>query len=278
MTFHRISLLPMAKNIDGATRTSMMPPLPDWKRDFHQASDAKAHLLYVVFGTNVENLALSRSKYRCQGIPDGVELFSYGRDQHPEVLDSFCDGTAWDKLTAEDPVLAGQIAAQMECVVLRGIFADETTLNYFRDVVGLLTCLIDNGGTAIYDPLSVTWWSPSEWKAKIFEPALPSPHEHVVILVSEERDGFQWFHTRGLLKYGRPDLSLHSVPARYRAAAVELFNRLITFQAHGGLIPEKQEIDMQTLPEGMVCVHQGDENDPNFNNVHVEITWPNHSI
>jgi hypothetical protein len=31
---------------------------------------------------------------------------------------------------------------------------------------------------------------------------------------------------------------------------------------------------MQRLPEGMVCHPGGHLDDPGFNNVHVEITWP----
>jgi hypothetical protein len=253
-------------------------PLPDWKREYHQASDARAFLFYVVFGAKAEDLHLSRSKYRCEGIPNDAELMSYGAAQHPEVLDSFRHGHAWDELVAKSPALANQIATQTECIVLRGAFGDEVTLNYFRDTIGLLTCLLDAGGVAIYDPQGLTWWSPSDWKARIFEPALPRPHEHVVILVSEEYDGTQWFHTRGLRKYGRPDLSLHRVPLKYLDAVVDLFNRFIDFQALGGVIKEGMEIKMQLLPEGMICAHHGNEDDPDFNNAHVEITWPENAL
>jgi hypothetical protein len=30
---------------------------------------------------------------------------------------------------------------------------------------------------------------------------------------------------------------------------------------------------MKRLPKAMICHHQGDLNDPDFNNVHVEIVW-----
>ncbi|KJK21250.1 hypothetical protein UB46_28305 [Burkholderiaceae bacterium 16] len=248
--------------------------LSDWTRDFHQVCDNRAFLFYVVFGANAGNLRLSRSQYRCDGVPDGLELLAYGPGRHPEVLDSFRDGYLWEALQARQPALAETIAAQTECVVLRGTFADEATLNYFRNTIGLLTCMLDCGGVAIYDPQSFTWWSRSDWKTKVFEPGLPQPGEHVVILVSDEEDGTQWFHTRGMRKFGRPDLSLHSVPAGYREAVVDLFNRFIDLHAYGGVIAEGQEIHMRTLPEGMICVHGGDEDDPDFNNVHVEIMWP----
>jgi hypothetical protein len=31
---------------------------------------------------------------------------------------------------------------------------------------------------------------------------------------------------------------------------------------------------MKSLPTGMRCFHRGNEEDPDFNNRHVEITWP----
>lgn len=73
--------------------------------------------------------------------------------------------------------------------------------------------------------------------------------------------------------FGRPDLSIHNVPVQYHQAVIDLCNRFIEFQAFGGVIAEGQEIKIWSLPEGMVCHHRGDMDDPDFNNVHVEITW-----
>jgi hypothetical protein len=75
-------------------------------------------------------------------------------------------------------------------------------------------------------------------------------------------------------KFGRPDLSSHNVPTRYREAVIDLIERFIEFQALGGVIAEGQEISMKRLPSGMTCRHGGDLDDPDFNNVHVEITPP----
>ncbi|CAH0445634.1 hypothetical protein [Ralstonia pseudosolanacearum] len=248
--------------------------LPNWPREFYEPSDQSAFLFYVVFGANVGELRLSRSQYRCEGVPTGIDVMAYGPSEHAEVADSFRKGYVWDELQARRPALAADVAAQLACVIVRGSVPDAPSLNYFRDTIGLLTCLLDSGGVAIYDPQSFAWWSPDDWKARVFEPASPQPFEHVTILVSDEGGDLQWFHTRGLRKYGRPDLSLHGVPIDYRAAVVDLFNRFITFQASGGVIREGQQIRVQALPEGMVCVHGGDEDDPDFNNTRIEIAWP----
>ena len=85
-----------------------------------------------------------------------------------------------------------------------------------------------------------------------------------------------WLHTRGLRKFGRPDISVRPVPLAYVEPVIGLLNRFIELQALGGLIADGQEIRMKDLPAGMICRHAGDLEDPDFNNVHVEIAWPRH--
>jgi hypothetical protein len=55
---------------------------------------------------------------------------------------------------------------------------------------------------------------------------------------------------------------------------IDLCERFIELQAFGARIAEGQEVRMKTLPWGMTCHHAGDLDDPDFNNVHVEITPP----
>jgi hypothetical protein len=45
------------------------------------------------------------------------------------------------------------------------------------------------------------------------------------------------------------------------------------FQALGGVIEKGKELKMRSLPEGMICHYGGGLDDPDLNNVHVEITW-----
>jgi len=129
----------------------------------------------------------------------------------------FRRGYHWDQLTTEDPNLAAKVAAEDSCLVLKGRVIDPPSLNYFRDVIGLLTFFVDAGGVGIYDPQMFKWWAPSEWRSRIFSPGSCAPHDHVVILTSEDRHG-KWIHTRGLRKFGRPDLSVHNVGPQHTSA------------------------------------------------------------
>jgi hypothetical protein len=195
------------------------------------------------------------------------------------VVADFLEGYAWRRLEAEDPDLAGRVRSSPGCVILRGGLADPPTLDYLRDCVGLLTHLLDNGARAVYDPQTLRWYSPRAWREAIFDPAGPVPRHHVVILWSEEEEGgLAWFHTRGMRKFGRPDLSVRRVGPAFREAVIELCNRFIEHQAFGAVIPEGEPIRMASLPPGGVARHGGSLEDPNFNNVHVEIRWPDGAL
>jgi hypothetical protein len=215
------------------------------------------------------------SKYRTTGVPEGIDMMAYGPDSHPEVVDSFREGFVWDAFYRSEPACAEQIAACPHCVLIRGTPADDSTLNYLRDVAGMMTFMLDHGGCGVYDPFGLRYWNPVDWKQKIFEPARPVPERHVVILTSPEDDPTRtWFHTRGLRKFGRPVISVPGVKRELHEAVIDLCNRFIEHQALGLVVEDGRKIRTALLPEGGVARHAGHLDDPDFNNVHLIIRWP----
>ena len=198
---------------------------------------------------------------------------SYGPNSQPEVPDSFRSGYLWDVLGRENASLAESVKAQNQCLIIHGSVADPSDLNYFRGVVGLIQWLIDSGSVGVYDPQSFKWWAVEEWRDNAFASDSGSPRQHVQILLSAEADG-EWLHTRGLRKFGRPDMSIRDVLTDKRDPVIELLNRLIEYQAFGGVIREREAIRMKALPDGLACHHRGNFDDPDFNNLHMEIIWP----
>ncbi len=244
--------------------------MKDWERKYYTESDGRPNLFYVLYGTFEEIQPLSRSTYWSNGVPTGFELMKYKRAKQPEAFDNFCEGYLWETLETEDPEQARMIKDSEHCYILRGEVGDQPDLNYFRDAIGILTYLADSGGVSIFDPHMFKWWQIDEWKSKAFMGHEAYPRHHVVILFSDESKG-QWFHTRGMRKFGRPDLSMCNVVPDIKDCVIEMFNRFIEFQAFGGVIEEGKEISMEGLPGGLFCYHAGNLEDPDFNNVHVEI-------
>lgn len=264
-----------------------------WPRPYFRQPGGTPFLFYVLYGKAAQPLRLSRGQYRCTGVAPTLDLMEYGPDRHPEIVQSFLHGFIWDRLKQESPALAEYVAAQRHCTIVRGTYPDTATLDEFRNAIGLLTCLVDAGCGAIFDAQMFRWWSGDEWKREIFQPAAAIPRAHVTVLWSNEGDAeadaedegegdggseaekaTRWLHTRGMRKFGRPDISLRGVPEDQHDAALDLCNRLIEVQALGGVVQEGEEIRMASLPEGMQCHHAGDLEDPDFNNVHLEIQWP----
>jgi hypothetical protein len=266
----------------------MPDELPTWERPYYCKPGGRPFLFFVVYGAFKELPPLSRSRYRSAGPPAGVSLQRYDATESPEVSNRFREGYLWDELTATDPALARQVAESPGCIILRGELDDQRDLNYLRDSVGLLTYLLDNGGVTLYDPFAFQWWAPDAWRDRIFNPAAAVPRHHVVVLTSDEpndeRQGdgearagctpTTWYHTRGMRRFGRPDISVRGVSSPYHDAAVDLCERFIEYQAFGGVIDEGQEVKVRGLPPGMRCNHAGTLDDPDFNNVRVEVTMP----
>ena len=48
-------------------------------------------------------------------------------------------------------------------------------------------------------------------------------------LVSEEGRGTSWYHTRGMRKYGRPDLSVHGVGAAHADGVTLMIERFVEY-------------------------------------------------
>jgi len=243
--------------------------LPDWTRDHFERGDSHALLLLVVYGEFTDEPQISRSAYRTDGIPHGFDLQKITRVQSPIL--PFADPEFGQGV--HDQKLFKQIGLAPECLVLRGEIPDPENLNYLRDSVGMMSYFLHHGGFAVCDPQQLALFNRDLWQLEVFEPGMAGLGKHVMILYSDESDG-RWFHTRGLRKFARPDLSVRGVPAEYSKTVIELCNRFIRMQQLGARIPEGQEIRMASLPPGLICHHRGNLDDPDFNNVHVEIRWP----
>ena len=252
----------------------MSKELKSWARPHFTPNGGTPLLFYAVFGSFDLSKPLSRSKYRTSGMPDWLEMVSYEKTKQPEVIREYQSGKVWEIMSRDTPLTAKEAENTEQCIVLRGELEDPSTLDYFRDMIGIATWLLDVGGVAVYDPQMLWLWSKDEWRAEIFEPNEPYPERHTAILVSEEEDGSVWYHTRGMRKYGRPDLSVNRVGADHADGVTNLIDRFVAFQALGGVIEEGEVVHMKDLPAGGVCHHRGHLEDPDFNNVHVEVTWP----
>jgi len=242
--------------------------LISWPRPRFEPGGGDALLFFAIYGKFSDDVQLSGERYRTAGTPDGIDIRKLNRTQSEFP---FTSGPIEQLLRPNNPALFALIQHVPECLIVQGAIPDPPDLNYLRDTIGLATCFLDNGGIAIIDPQQFALYDPKRWHGEIFDPHPSRLSSHAIILFSDEPDGTRWYHTRGLRKFGRPDLSMHGVHRDFEFGVIEMFNRFILLQAEGHRIPEGQEIHMASLPSGLTCHHGGSLEDPDFNNVHVEI-------
>ena len=249
--------------------------LVDWKRDQFVSGGGNALLFYAVHGQFEQTFELDGRQYRTNGPPDGLRVEIHDRADNPDT-EYFITDYLGSELEAQGQAIYDEVLKSPQCLMVLGEVQDPPDLNYLRDTVGFIMAMLDQGGIAVCDPQRLTWWTAESWENELFDPAIAVPRHHVIILTSlEEHDPhLTWMHTRGMRKFGRPDLSIRNVPQKYFNIVAELCNRFIEHQAFGMLVAEGQEILMEGLPGGLYCHHKGDFEDPDFNNVHIEMIFP----
>lgn len=246
------------------------PELPPWSRPRFEPGGAHAVLLYALYGSfPTEALAVARDEYRTAGLPAGLDVRRIPRGDAASL--PFLGGDLGRVIAQGQPELFAAAAAAPECLLLKGEFADPATLNYLRDTIGMIAWFFDHGAIAATDPQRLRLYDPIAWWEELFAPLPPKLANHTVILSSPEPGGTRWLHTRGLRKFGRPDVSIRQVTPEQQPAVIEMINRLILLQAEGGRVPEGQPIRLAGLPPGLTCHHAGSLDDPEFNNTHLEI-------
>jgi hypothetical protein len=251
----------------------------DWERPQYEEGGGDASVLFVVFGPKPEPLRVTSLAHRV--LPMDLSLELEYQDPHVAagLLDSPFGATLLQGWEGEEP----SVLAADGCMVMRAEVPDPKDLRYLRNCVGVVTAILEAGGRAAANLQSLGMFTPEQWRGVIFAPDKPQPRLHVNVFHglargapqgagsekagSEKETGLVWLHTRGLRAFGRPDLSIRNVPPDAMAAASELCNRLIETQAYGGLVPDGPV-------EGMVAHTTGTLEDPEFNNLHIELTWP----
>ncbi len=140
----------------------------------------------------------------------------------------------------------------------------------------MLAGLLDIGGVAILDPQILSLFDADEWRRRYLIKDGAPLRNHLLILRDEEEGSDRlWIHTRGLRKFGRPDISLHDVPVSETDRAGALCQRLLELQMLGAHFVDGQTLEVDGMFAGLVAELGGGYDDPQFNNTYVSFYWPN---
>ena len=245
-----------------------------WPRPYWQPSDETLVLNFYVFGRFAEDLAIPAARYASRGLPEGVALQRFGHNALRGWEGYPLKGALGELLKEDAPDAFEQARSTPDVLVVRGELADRDSLDYLRDTMGVLAGLLDVGGVAILDPQILSLFDAEAWRRHYLVPGGAPPRNHVLILRNPDDEGRSHIHTRGLRKFGRPDLSLRHVPDAHAGQAGMLCERLVELQALGARFAEGQPLEVEGLPGELVAHPGGSLDDPRFNNTHVAFDWP----
>lgn len=252
--------------------------VPEWPRPYWQpGADEDALLQFFVFGKfDPRELVIPASRYGSPGLPAGVELKRYQNLELRKWAGYPLSGTLGEIMRDEAPDAYEQARIAPEVLLVHGQLEDGPGLDYLRDTLGVLAALLDIGGRVILDPQILGLFDAAAWRGRYLVPGGAPPRNHVLILRSDEPDGSErsWVHTRGMRKFGRPDLSFRRIPAHELDRAGVLCEKLVEMQALGTRFAAGQVLEVDGMQQALIAQPGGSLDDPEFNNLHVEFRWP----
>ncbi len=241
------------------------------ERQYYQDIGYKPFLFYLIFGVSGEELEVSREKHHVDELPEGLDLRTLTRAEHGDYIDGFLTGAMGNVLAAADQTLFQACKDADRCVVLQGSVAKDDTLDYMRNVIGIIQAFIDKGAVGILDPQTISLYSGDTWTERFFEQEV-NAQKHAVILCSEDYEGY-WLHTRGMAEFGRPDIGIHNVGEDQIHDYEQVINQMIFYGGQGMFFQGKARLHtfdgkaFVVMPE-LVNDFENDE----YNNAYYDVT------
>ncbi len=239
-------------------------------REYYKDINYNPYLFYVVFGVSTEQLQVSRKKHHVDELPAGLDMRMLNRRENADYIDGFFSGSIGKILEDKDYELFEHCKNAEECIVISGKIKDDATFAYMRNVVGFIQAFVENGACGILDCLTFSWFAPQEWSFKYFEKEV-NAQDHVIILYSKEENGY-WLHTRGMAKFGRPDISIENVEESDFNDYKQIVDQMIFYGGHGVFFEGKFRLhtkDKKTFLVQSEFINDFENND--FNNAYCKV-------
>jgi hypothetical protein len=190
--------------------------MEDWSRPAFEPGGGDATLFYLAFG--------ALGPVRLPPTPAGLSL-----SVHPQGEAVWVEPLVAGSADAiDEPQLAALVRGAPDFAVLRGRRTDPPDLGHLRDAEAVLAALLEAGAAAVLDVEARRWWTPEEFRREVLTGLRPAVRAHVSV---RARQGL--VETRGLRKFGRPDLRFLRVPPEEEPEALRVCWSLVERLARG---------------------------------------------
>lgn len=231
--------------------------IPGWPRPHYQASPQRPELFYLVVGEQPEGetLHLSRARHHVDRIEPDLQISKHRRSDDPAWFDAWFSGNLGRLIDEAFREESEAVRAAGALTAVRGSFPDQDSLGYLRNTIGVVSAVAEAGALAVFDVYAFTWWRPDEWRRRFVDRSEFHIDEQIFIAVTDEprlRPGL-WSYTRGMRKFGRPDLHVRHLGGAYDASnpAIRdsgvLLGGVANYLAGGAVVGDGQTIHLPSF-------------------------------
>jgi hypothetical protein len=207
-----------------------------WQRPAHRPAGREAAVLLVAFTPGEVLTELNLAAVTPANAPvDALAVRLHRHEDNPEWMDAFRTGPLRDLAARELPDLR-PIDEATCCYSIQVRVPDPVDLTHLQLAWAVAARVSRAGAVAVFDAFAHDWSLPEQVAA--LDPHRPFDilREISVIAESEPTPGFGHpVHTRGMVKFGRPDLIM-GVPEDRIGDAASILNQLATMLAEGHVL------------------------------------------
>jgi hypothetical protein len=262
-----------------------MSDLLDWPRlqfdALAESADHEAEVFYLIVGPAPQQpLAVSRRRHHLDRLEPALDISVHRRTEDPAWFDAWFHGPLGSAIGGlfSNP---DEVRGAQTLTIVRGKFPDSADLNYLRNTVGVVSAIADTPGTlAIFDALATTWWRLSEWREAFVDRSEFRIADHVFIAVTQDERHAPgiWTHTRGMIKFARPELQIKHIGGDYATsnpairASGNVLNGIASYLAQGAVLRDGQTMYLPETDATITFVESEDAaTRKHFNNSAMEI-------
>ncbi|MGN0700889.1 MAG: hypothetical protein ACI4J8_07810 [Oscillospiraceae bacterium] len=209
----------------------------NFERPYYIDIGMRPMLFYIIFGVNDQNTVISRERHRVDAAPEGLEFQLLNREQHGDYIDSLLSSVYGEVLREKKPELFDRVKECSGWTILRGELAEDSSLDYLRNTIGFVQAFCENGGVGVLDLQTISLYSPEEWNDRFFSADF-DPIEHTVFMVSRAENNLAFVHTRGMRKFGRPDIGIENIPWEEVDDAALVAEQMVRYGAMGAVFTD----------------------------------------